>query len=78
MTPHKGLPSHVLQALPRTLPSHVYTGAHQAPDSWLALSAGTYCENTLEALAALIERDNGPDGPLRDLYYVEFDVHVRC
>ena len=31
-------------------------------------------ENTLEALRDLIQRDNA--GPLRDLAYAEFDVHV--
>ncbi|KAK9805574.1 hypothetical protein WJX72_006054 [[Myrmecia] bisecta] len=36
---------------------------------------GPHCENTLEALADLIERDNGAEGPLAHLHYVEFDIH---
>eukprot|EP00882_Tetradesmus_deserticola_P012427 GHRQ01013170.1.p1 GENE.GHRQ01013170.1~~GHRQ01013170.1.p1 ORF type:complete len:344 (+),score=111.83 GHRQ01013170.1:127-1158(+) len=35
---------------------------------------GQYCENTIEALQALIEEDNGPHGPVKDLHYIELDV----
>ena len=35
---------------------------------------GPQPENTLEALRDLIRRDR--EGPLKDLHYVEFDVHV--
>ncbi|DBB06980.1 TPA: hypothetical protein ACH3X1_011572 [Trebouxia sp. C0004] len=37
--------------------------------------AGTHIENTLEALTALIQRDNSTPGGLTTLAYVEFDVH---
>lgn len=40
---------------------------------WLA---GEHIENTLEALTALIQRDNSTPGGLTTLAYVEFDVHV--
>ncbi|KAL0019574.1 hypothetical protein WJX79_009320 [Trebouxia sp. C0005] len=37
--------------------------------------AGEHIENTLEALTALIQRDNSTPGGLTTLAYVEFDVH---
>jgi len=40
---------------------------------WLV---GEHIENTLEALTALIQRDNSTPGGLTTLAYVEFDVHV--
>lgn len=40
------------------------------------LAAGQYCENTVEALKALTEEDNGPEGPIKDLHYVEIDIQV--
>ena len=38
--------------------------------------AGEHIENTLEALTALIQKDNATPGGLETLAYVEFDVHV--
>ncbi len=40
---------------------------------WLV---GEHIENTLEAVTALIQRDNNTPGGLTTLAYVEFDVHV--
>jgi hypothetical protein len=37
-----------------------------------------YVENTIEAMQALIARDNGPDGPVPDLHYVEIDVQASA
>ena len=39
--------------------------------------AGEHIENTLEALTALIQRDNSTPEGLPSLAYIEFDVHVR-
>ena len=39
--------------------------------------AGEHIENTLEALRALIQKDNATPGGLKSLAYIEFDVHVR-
>lgn len=39
--------------------------------------AGEHIENTLEALRALIQKDNATPGGLITLAYIEFDVHVR-
>jgi hypothetical protein len=41
-----------------------------------ALAAGQYCENTIEAMQALVAEDNGPHGPVRDLHYIEVDIQV--
>lgn len=38
--------------------------------------AGEHIENTLEALTALIQRDNSTPEGLSSLAYIEFDVHV--
>lgn len=38
--------------------------------------AGEHIENTLEALRALINKDNETPGGLKTLAYIEFDVHV--
>ena len=38
--------------------------------------AGEHIENTLEALRALIRKDNHTPGGLETLAYIEFDVHV--
>ena len=43
--------------------------------SWLA-DVGDHIENTLEALQALIRKDNETPGGLKTLAYIEFDVHV--
>jgi hypothetical protein len=45
----------------------------QSSVPWLV---GEHIENTLEALTALIQRDNSTPGGLMTLAYVEFDVHV--
>ena len=42
---------------------------------WL-VAAGEHIENTLEALRALIKKDNQTPGGLKTLAYIEFDVHV--
>ena len=42
---------------------------------WLT-PAGEHIENTLEALRALIKKDNTTPGGLKTLAYIEFDVHV--
>ena len=39
---------------------------------------GEHIENTLEALTALIQRDNNTPGGLKTLAYVEFDIHVSA
>ena len=39
---------------------------------------GEHIENTLEALTALIQRDNDTPGGLKTLAYVEFDIHVSA
>lgn len=41
-----------------------------------AVNAGKYVENTSQALAALVEEDRGPHGPIPDLVYVEVDIQV--
>ena len=35
-----------------------------------------YVENTIEAMQALVHKDNGPEGPVPDLYYVEVDIQA--
>lgn len=40
--------------------------------------SGVYVENTIEAMQALIQRDNGPEGPVPDLHYVEIDVQASA
>lgn len=35
---------------------------------------GSHCENTIEAMQALVEEDNGPHGPVKDLHYFEVDI----
>lgn len=35
---------------------------------------GAYCENTIEAMQALVAEDNGPQGPVKDLHYIEIDI----
>lgn len=41
---------------------------------------GVYVENTIEAMQALVATDNGPQGPVPDLHYVEVDIQasVTC
>ena len=49
--------------------------AKQSTENQLLSCSGPRPENTLEALRDLIRRDK--EGPLNDLHYIEFDVHVR-
>lgn len=39
---------------------------------------GAHAENTIEAMQALLERDNGPEGPVPALHYVEVDIQVHA
>lgn len=42
----------------------------------MLVCAGVYVENTIEAMQALVQRDNGPEGPVPDLHYIEVDVQA--
>jgi hypothetical protein len=41
-------------------------------------TTGAYVENTIEAMQAVIAKDNGPQGPVPDCHFVEVDIQARA